>query len=153
MKITPKSTVISKVHADCTSHSQTDISVRDVGSTIDEPLERGGTNLGPAPTETMLSALAACTNVISNKCAKNLGIEFEAVSIDVEAAFDNRGVRLLEEVDIPFPTIKLFINVRTPASEAEMAQLKADLNKYCPISKIIRGAGTEIEEIWTVERP
>ncbi len=153
MKVTPKSTVTQKVQGKCVSHTQTDISVRDLGTIIDEPPERGGTNLGPTPTETLLAALIACTNVISNKCAKNLGIEYETVSIDAEATFDNRGTRLLEEVDVPYPKIKLSISVKTPASDEEMVLLKSDLQKFCPLAKIIRGSGTDIEEIWHVERP
>jgi putative redox protein len=41
------------------SHSRADISIRDLTFQIDEPEARGGTNLGPAPTEAALAALAA----------------------------------------------------------------------------------------------
>ena len=152
MKVKPKSTVIQRVHGKCATHTRTEISVRDVGSVIDEPPERGGGNTGPTPTETMLSALIACTNVISSKCAKNLGIQYETVSIDAEATFDRRGTQLLEEIDVPYPKIQLTINVKTPASDEEMEQLKSDLQRFCPIAKIIRNAGTEIKEIWNVEK-
>ncbi len=152
MKGKPKSTVIQRVHGKCATHTRTEISVRDVGSVIDEPPERGGGNTGPTPTETLLSALIACTNVISNKCAKNLGIQYETVSIDAEATFDRRGTQLLEEIEVPYPKIQLTINVKTPASDEEMEQLKSDLQRFCPIAKIIRNAGTEIEEIWNVEK-
>ena len=37
----------------------------DVYSIVDEPIERGGTNLGLTPTETLMSGLIACTNVIT----------------------------------------------------------------------------------------
>ncbi len=152
MKVTPKTTVIQRVQGKCATHTRTEISVRDVGTVIDEPAECGGGNKGPSPTETLLSALIACTNVISNKCAKNLGIEYETVTINAEATFDRRGTQLLEEIDVPYPKIRLSINVRTPASYEQMAQLKADLRRFCPLAKTIRNAGTEIEEIWTVEQ-
>ena len=64
--IKQKTTVKQRLTASCPSHSRSDISVRDVSLTIDEPKERDGTNLGPTPTETALAALAACTNVIGN---------------------------------------------------------------------------------------
>jgi uncharacterized OsmC-like protein len=35
------------------------------------PKEREGMNMGPTPTETMVAALIACTNVISQECAKS----------------------------------------------------------------------------------
>ncbi|MGB2325174.1 MAG: LysR family transcriptional regulator, partial [Pseudomonadales bacterium] len=44
----------------------------DVDFAIDEPIERGGTNLGPTPTDAALAALIGCTNVIGHKCANRL---------------------------------------------------------------------------------
>jgi len=45
------------------------------------------------------------------------------------------------------------INVTTDASEAAMEKVKADLHRFCPVSKVIRNAGTELEEVWNVTRP
>jgi len=153
MAIVKEKTVITqRIHGSCPTHSRTDISVRDVGTVIDEPKERDGTNAGPTPTETMVAALIACTNVISHKCATRLGVELAAMSIDAEASFDRRGTQLLEEIEIPFPKIRLVINVTTAASDAQLEEMKTDLHRFCPISKVIRNAGTEIEEIWNVKR-
>ena len=55
--IKPKTTVTMRMAGAGTSHSRTDVSVRDVESTIDEPVERGGTNMGLSPTETLMAAL------------------------------------------------------------------------------------------------
>ena len=41
-----KTVVTMKLDGKCASHSRTDVSVRDVKTTIDEPAERGGTNQG-----------------------------------------------------------------------------------------------------------
>src|SRR6516162_11803750 len=76
-----KTTVTQRIHGNCPTHSRTEISVRDVGTVIDEPKEREGTNMGPTPTETMVAALIACTNVISHKCAKKHGVELKAMTI------------------------------------------------------------------------
>jgi putative redox protein len=146
-----KTTITQRVHGDCPTHSRTDISVRDVKSTIDEPREREGTNMGPTPTETMLAALIACTNVISHKCAKKHGVEFKSMTIDAESTFDRRGTQLIEEIEVPFPKIRLLINVTTDASEADVEKVKADLHRFCPVSKVIRH--TELEEVWNVRRP
>ena len=66
-----KTTIMQRIHGNCPTHSRTEIAVRDVTTVIDEPKEREGTNMGPTPTETMVAALIACTNVISHECAKN----------------------------------------------------------------------------------
>ncbi len=148
-----KTAVTQRIHGNCPTHSRTEISVRDVRTIIDEPKEREGTNMGPTPTETMVAALIACSNVISHKCAKQHGVEFKAMTIDAESTLDRRGTQLLEEIEVPFPKIRLVINVTTGASEADMEKVKADLHRFCPISKVIRNSGTELEEVWKVTRP
>lgn len=147
-----KMVVTQRIRGGCPTHSRTEISTRDVTTVIDEPKERGGTNLGPSPTETLVSALIACTNVIGHKCAAKHGVRFSEMSIDAEASFDRRGTQLLEEIEVPFPKIRLIINVATDADDESLEQVRADLARYCPVSKVIRNAGTVIEEIWNVTR-
>jgi putative redox protein len=128
------------------------IAVRDVRTVIDEPQEREGTNMGPTPTETMVAALIACTNVISHKCAKKHGVELKAMTIDAESTLDRCSTQLLEEIEVPFPKIRLLVDVTTDASEADLEKVKADLHRFCPISKVVRNSGTELEEVWNVKR-
>ena len=72
------------------------------------------------------------------------------MSIDAEASFDRRGTQLLEEIEVPFPKIRLVINVVTDANETEIEKVKADLRRFCPVAKVFRNAGTQIEEVWNV---
>jgi len=148
-----KQVVTMKLGADAVSHSRTDVKVRDVGAIIDEPAERGGTNKGPSPTETLMASLLACTNVITHKVAEKNGVHIDAMSLRLEAQFDRRGVTLQEEVAVPFPKITLYIDVKTGADEAKMETVKRELNMFCPVSKVLRAAGSEVEEIWSVSRP
>jgi uncharacterized OsmC-like protein len=150
--IKEKTTVTQKLHGNCLSHSRTDVSVRDVSAIIDEPIARGGTNMGPTPTETLIVALIACTNVIGHRCAHKHGVEFKALSIDAEFTFDRRGTQLMEEVEVPFQKILLTLNVETDAADEQIEKVKADLRRFCPLAKAIRKSGTEIEEIWNVKR-
>jgi uncharacterized OsmC-like protein len=135
------------------SHARTDVAVRDVKVTIDEPVERGGTNLGLSPTETLMAALIGCTNVITHKIAHKNGVDLKALSVRLEADFDRRGVTLQEEVEIPFPTGTLYIDITTDADAAAIETVKRELAMFCPVSKVIRAAGTELTEVWTVTRP
>ncbi len=148
-----KTTVTMHLAAEAPSHSRTDVTVRDVGTTIDEPAQRGGTNQGPSPTETLMASLLGCTNVIAHKVAAKNGVQFAKMSLRIEALFDRRGVTLQEEVAVPFPKIRLFIDVVTDADEARLATVQKELAMFCPVSKVIRAAGTRIEEIWTITRP
>jgi hypothetical protein len=53
---------------------------------------------------------------------------------------------LLEEIEVPFPKIRLLIDVTTDASEAEMEKVKADLHRFFPIfKKFGHGARGDLE--------
>jgi len=144
--------VTQRLKAACPSHSRTEVSVRDVQVTSDEPLERGGGNTGLAPTELMMASLASCTNVIFHKCAKRHGVDVAALEIEVIAQLDRRGVTLQEEIEVPFPTVKLVVRLTTTADTAAVEAAKADLARYCPVSKVLKNCGTRIEEEWQVAR-
>lgn len=147
-----KTEVTMKMNATCPNHSRADVSVRDVESVIDEPTERGGTNLGMTPTETMVAALIGCTNVITNKILHGYEMKIDGMDIDVEAQFDRRGVSLLEEVQVPFPSMILNVNIKTSHDAAEFDKVKEDLQKFCPIAKVIRESGTVITENWNISK-
>lgn len=144
-----KPVVTYKMKGVAESHSSTLLTTRDLMDVSDEPLERGGTNEGFAPTEFVLAGLAACTNVISNKIAKANGFRIDAMEIELEAKFNRLGVNLQEQIEVPFPEILLRIAVQTDATADQQETLKADLPKYCAVSNIIRASGTEITEDWT----
>jgi putative redox protein len=148
MAIKMKTSITMTVKADCTSHSLAKVKTRDLFLLIDEPVERGGTNLGFAPTETALAALAGCTNTIGQKCAAKLGIDIGNLDITVKCRFNRLGVTLTEEVELPFEEIDLTIIADGPASEEELAHVAVETAKYCPLAKLYRGAGTVINEDW-----
>ncbi len=149
MAIRQKNVINATVSGKSPSHSLSNCTIRDVEFAIDEPVERGGTNLGPSPTETAIAALIGCTNVIAHKCAEKLGVDIGHLQIDATYSFDRRGVMLMEEVDIPFPKIVLNIVTDGAASDAELQSVSAELKKYCPVSKVFKAAGTVIEENWS----
>ena len=148
MAIKMKSVVTYRTTAQCPTHSRTEIPVRDLNVVIDEPLERGGTNLGPAPTEAALAALIACTNVIGHKCAHRLGVDLGEVSIEADCKFDRRGVLMEEEIDVPFPQITLTVTCGGPASQADLSRVGEETAKYCAIAKLFSQAGTDLSVNW-----
>lgn len=149
MAVRMKTTVTLKAQATCPSHSLSNVSVRDLAFAIDEPTERGGTNLGPTPTDTALAALIGCTNVIGHKCAKKLGVDIGHLNISADCAFDRRGVTLSKEIDVPFQSIALHVEASGSASAADLARLADETEKFCPLSKLFRAAGTEITTHWS----
>jgi uncharacterized OsmC-like protein len=148
MAVKMKTVVTYRAKAACPTHSRTEIPVRDLNVVIDEPVERGGTNMGPSPTEAAMTALIACTNVIGHKNAKKLGVDLGEVEIDAACKFDRRGVLLEEEIDVPFPEVVLTVNCNTPASQEELTQVGIETSKYCAIAKLFESAGTDLTVNW-----
>lgn len=148
VEVKPKTTVKLRAAANCPSHARSDVKTRDLSIAIDEPVERGGTNLGPSPTETALAALIGCTNVIGHKCAKSLGIEIGHMDIAVTCDFDRRGVTLAEEIDVPFKRIELDVAISGGTSQSDLDRLAAEVAKFCPLAKLFVQAGTEIVQTW-----
>ena len=148
MAVKMKTVVTYRVKASCPTHARTEIPVRDLNVVIDEPVERGGTNLGPTPTEAAMTALIACTNVIGSKNAHRLGIDLGEISIDADCKFDRRGVLMEEEIDVPFPAITLTVNCATSASQEDLDLVGVETAKYCAIAKLFEAAGTDLKVNW-----
>lgn len=134
-------------------HARTDVQVRDVTVTIDEPADRGGTNLGPTPTEALAASLLGCTNVIARRAAKKSGMAIHDLQMKLEMSFDRRGASLAEEIEVPFPDMHLFVSLTTDASASQVEQLKADVRRFCPIACMLRASGTVLQEEWKVQAP
>ena len=148
MAVKMKTVVTYRATATCPTHARTEIPVRDLSVVIDEPTERGGTNLGPTPTETAMTALIACTNVIGHKNAHRLGVDLGEITIDANCKFDRRGVLMEEEIDVPFPEITLTVNCVTSASQADLDLVGIETSKYCAIAKLFEAAGTDLTVNW-----
>jgi uncharacterized OsmC-like protein len=150
MKIRPKTIWTMTLDADCETPTKTAVRSRDVSTIMDEPKDRGGTNLGLMPLETMMASLIGCTNVVSHKIAKVNDIDIRDMTVRAEVTVNSSGTRLVEEIDVPFPQVKLFIEFTTDADEAKVEIIKRDLPRYCAVNKVLRQAGSAVEEIWTV---
>jgi len=151
--IRPKTVVTFRMRGERAHEARTDLTVRDHKVVIDERIESGGTNTGIAPVETLLAALVGCTNRITHKCADKHGVAIEDLTIDLKSQYDRRGSQLMEEIDVPFKTIDLNIEITTHADEASVEKVKTDLRRFCPVAKVLRQAGTTINETWAIKRP
>ena len=57
------------------------------------------------------------------------------------------------EVDLPFRSVTITHNMTTDADDAAIKAVKADVNKFCALHKMVRAAGTEFDEVWNITRP
>lgn len=132
------------------SHTRTKVTSRDVVMTIDEPIERGGTNEGPMPVEMVFAGLIGCTHVISNKLAAANQVEILDMNIDVVTTMDSRGTRLIEPIDVPFPDTVLNIKATMNGTPENIETVIHSLKEHCAVSKMLRQSGTKVTENWHV---
>lgn len=123
-----------KLEGSSKSHSRADIIARDVESVIDEPVARGGTNLGLSPTETLMSSLIGCTNVITHRIMEKMGFKINSLDIKSKTLFNKDGVSLIQEVEVPFPEITLDIAISTNASESDLVEVQKTIGYVLPYS-------------------
>lgn len=130
--------------------SLTEVRVRGHSFVIDEPPYRHGTDVGPTPLETLLGALVGCTNVIARRIAMEMKIDLKIDKIDVLGHLDHRGIDRVADVPVPFPTIELMVKATTTGTEQDMLRLREDMNARCPMSVILKQAGSQIVESWEI---
>lgn len=148
MAIKQKAIMTIKLGGKGTSHSRSEMNVRDLVSVIDEPIERGGTNEGVSPTEAAFSALVGCTNVIGHKCAQKLGVDIGRMDFTMEVDFDRRGVLLMEEVEVPFKAIRLNVISDGTLNQSELDHVGIETAKFCPLAKLYENSGTDLTVTW-----
>ena len=82
--------------------------------------------------------------------AKANDIDIAEMTVRAEVTVNSSGTRLVKEIDVPFPDVKLFIEFTTSSDAAAVEVLKRDLRRYCAVSKVLQQAGSKVEEIWTI---
>jgi len=150
MKIREKPIWNFRVSGIAESATRSIVKSRDIEMTIDEPIERGGSNLGPMPVEMVMAGLAGCTHVIANKLANHYGAPITSMEVDIETTMDSRGTRLIEPIDIPFPNVTINITADMDGPQEAIDQVIKSLRHHCAISKMLQQSGTEVVENWTV---
>ena len=64
------------------------IQVRQFELTVDEPIEEGGDDTGPRPTEMLLTAVASCFTLAIAHVAKNHGKRLSDLEVEAFGEFD-----------------------------------------------------------------
>ena len=150
MKIKEKPIWTFNIDGSAESSTRSNVKMRDKELTIDEPIERGGTNIGPMPVEMVMAGLAGCTHVIANKLANHFGEPITAMEVNIETTMDSRGTRLIEPIDVPFPKVIINIVAEMDGPQEAIDQVVASLRHHCAVSKMLQQSGSEIVENWTI---
>lgn len=140
-----------RVSASIPNRTRADISAREFTLVCDEPPERHGNNEGMLPLEAFLAGYVACSNVIMNMIAAEMGISLSAVTLRAVGYLDPRGYTGAEKLAAPFTRLRLTITGRVGGETDRLADLKSQLRWRCPAAATFISAGTEVEEIWDLD--
>ena len=94
----------------------------------------GGDGLLACSGDMLLEALVACAGVTLQAVATAIGITLEEGSIRAEGDLDFRGtLGVSKEAPVGFRAIRLQFNLRSNASEEELASLAKLTERYCVV--------------------
>ncbi|HNG64502.1 MAG TPA: OsmC family protein [Ferruginibacter sp.] len=94
----------------------------------------GGDGLLACSGDMLLEALVACAGVTLQAVATAIGITLEEGSIRAEGDLDFRGtLGVSKEAPVGFRAIRLQFNLRSSASEEELASLAKLTERYCVV--------------------
>jgi putative redox protein len=124
--------------------ARTTTTVRGFSIVIDEPPERGGTDQGPTPTETFVSALCGVTTVILHRISEKEGKTTVVHDVSAEATLDRRGVWLVEALPTPWVDSRTVARITTDASDADMRRWEGLFALHSPLHATLASSGTKV---------
>lgn len=102
--------------------------------TMDEPGFLGGADRQPNPVEVLLAALAGCVTAGIATNADLFGVPIEAMTIDLEADLDARGVLGHDKsVRNGVTDIRYTVTIQSPATEEQVRRCKETIDRKSPV--------------------
>lgn len=105
----------------------------------DSPPDFAGYDLGPSSPELALSALGTCLTHTWLIQAAAHGLPLTALSVEVHGAIDQRaGTPGHEQVPREPHGLSYTVHIETDAPEAAVAEVRAAVERVCPILNLLR---------------
>lgn len=121
------------------------VTARNHTITIDEPIEKGGTDTGMNPVEMLLGSIAACLTLTISIYAEAMGVQVDDIQVEAEGDLNSAGMKGSARVRPGFYKIRPHISVKTDAAP-EIFQQVIDLAVLrCPVEDSI-SKGVEFDE-------
>lgn len=98
---------------------------------VDEPVDRGGADTGPRPTQLLAASLAGCTAITVEMYAERKGWDVGKVEAEVEVSYDG-----------PVPS-RFEVALRLSAElDDEQRRRLLVIAEHCPVHKVLAGEAT-----------
>ena len=107
------------------------VSVRNFEVVVDHPPEQRGTDLGPTPTELLLSALAGCYSGTMQAIARAMSIPIESVRITADGIKGEKEYESLRSI-----TLKVEITPKVESPE-RLRLLLDQTKRNCTVSNTL----------------
>jgi putative redox protein len=111
---------------------ENEVEVRGHRLRADEPVDSGGTDRGPSPSELLLAALGACTSITLRMYAKRKGWVLKSVEVSL-------GRRALEAGQGAETEVLRELRIEGALDDAQRARLVEVAGK-CPVHRALHGA-------------
>lgn len=99
----------------------------------------GGDGLGACSGDMLLEALVACAGVTLGAVATALDVELDEGVVRAEGDLDFRGtLGVSRDAPVGFREIRLYFDLRTAASDEELARLTELTERYCVVLQTLR---------------
>ncbi len=110
-------------------HYVTKLSMRGHLLVADEPLDNGGKDAGPTPTELVLSGLAACTASTLRMYIDRKGWEVERIDLELSISIEKTETGQISRID-------RVIHITGNITDEQKARLLEIADK-CPVHKLL----------------
>jgi putative redox protein len=105
------------------------LSVRGHEIIADKPVEKGGTEKGPMPSEIFLAALASCESMSFMRVAEARRVPISGLNVTASAHFDEKGF---------IDSIELAYAAKTGAAEKDVAKVLELAEKFCTVKALVK---------------
>ena len=115
------------------------VQTRQFSFNADEPEALGGEDTAPNPVEYLLAALSTCQEITYRLYADALGIPVDGISVKLKGDLDLRGFLDVDDAVRPgYLGINGTVTLDSPASDEDLARLKAAVDQHCPVLDSLR---------------
>jgi putative redox protein len=135
---------VSSTASDMTAEHRVEDGVRFVTTERRQPASPAA----PNPLETLLAALAGCMNVVARMVAREMNLDLRRLTFVVEGSLDPRGMMGAPDVPPHFRTVSVRVTAEGALTDAQVAALRAEVGRRCPVHRLFEAAGVVLDESW-----
>ncbi|KAF0982825.1 hypothetical protein FDP41_010804 [Naegleria fowleri] len=116
---------------------------------MDEPVALGGKGSGPTPLELSLASLSGCELITARYVARSMKMEIKTIECTkMQGKIDVRGMRGVNGIPAHFTHVDMVYEVDTEAEDDRIQELRARVEKACPVYQLFKAAGVVMNCEW-----